>query len=130
MILRHVPVAEIEQHWPRVERGLQRICAKHTPDWKPWDLLRTMMQGASHLYMVGDDGFMIIEKYAGADGRGQMFIVACEGRNMMQNYEQAFHEVCDLARASGCKRIRHISPRKGWGSRFWKPVGYVYEHEV
>jgi hypothetical protein len=130
MILRHILPQDIDAEWSRVRAGLERIVKRRNPDWIPEHLYRSLANDTARLAMVGDDGFLIWERYPGADNRGQLFIVACEGRDMMRNYEEAMGEVVELAKRLNCRRIRHISERKGWGAKFWRPVGFVYEYEV
>jgi len=130
MILQHIAATGVSDHWPRVEAGLQRICKLHSPDWIPPDIYRHLLNETAHLALVGDNGFLIWERYPGTNGQGMLFLVACEGSDMMANYDEAMGEVVELARRLNCKRIRHISPRKGWAAKFWKPTGYVYEYEV
>lgn len=129
-ILTHVKPIDVYDHWPRVEAGLQRICKRHTPDWIPPDIYRALLNDTAWLVLVGGDGFLVVEKYPGANGRGVLFVVACEGTDMQKNYDDAMVELVELAKKLGCKRIRHISPRKGWAAKFWRSVGYVYEREV
>lgn len=130
MILRHVPPAQIKERWPRVVEGLKRI---GEPDWLPEDvyhLLRTPFdRGGAVLTLVGDDGFIVWQRYPGDDGRGMLFVIACAG-DLEKHYPQVYEELDALAREIGCARIRHISPRKGWERRGWTMKGYVYERAL
>lgn len=131
-ILYHVPTAEFKQHWPRVKAGLERILAdeKLVCDWIAEDVYADLRDGQAFLSLIGDDGFLVWQRYAGTDRRGMLFILACEGSGMLKHYPAIYAELEAMARAVNTKRIRHISMRKEWESKFWKLTGYVYEHEV
>lgn len=135
-ILRFVPTDEVKQHWPRVRAGLERIIADGLqPDWIPEDVY-TSLRGlpptapTAYLYLVGEEGFIICQRYAGEDARGMLFVLACEGTGMLKHYPAVYDELEELARKANCKRIRHISSHPQWEGKFWRLLGYVYEHEV
>ncbi len=130
MILRHIAPADLREHWPRVRQGLQRIIDDGLgPDWIPEDVYAGLRNGGSHLAFVGDEGFIVWQHYPGEDGRGQLFILACEGTGMLKHYPKVYDELDDLARKIGAKRIRHISKHETWG-KYWTLLGHIYEREV
>lgn len=131
-ILRHVSTAEFRPHWPRVKIGLERILAddKLCCDWIAEDVYADLRDGQAFLSLVGDEGFIVWQRYAGTDRRGMLFILACEGTGMLKHYPAVYAELEDMARKVNTKVIRHISMRKGWERNFWKLTGYVYEHKV
>jgi hypothetical protein len=127
----HVPPNEIDAHWPRVRAGLQRIVKRTAPDWKPGDVLCALARGDAFLALIEDDAFLIWQRYPGDDGKGMLFILACEGKGLALHGPAVYAELEQMARRMQCARIRMMSPRRGWSKQpFWTLTGYVFEHEV
>lgn len=128
----HVPTRNIDDHWPRVRQGLERIIAKTAPDWMPEHVYLALVSGAANLLMVNEgESFVIWQRYPGDDLRGLFFVLAAEGEGLRRYGDEVHAELERLARASGCRKMRMMSPRKGWERLpFWRLSGYVYEHEV
>lgn len=127
----HVPPNKVADHWDRVKRGLERIIRKTSPDWTPGDVLCALARGDAFLALIEDDAFLIWQRYPGDDGRGMLFILACEGRGLAKHGPAVYEELEQMARRTNCARIRMMSPRRGWyGEEFWTLIGYVFEHEV
>lgn len=123
-----VPAVELDEHWPRVKAGLERIKAKHPVSWIPEHVYRAIAQQEAWLALV-DGGFIVFQVLPGDDKRGLMHIWALEGKG----YEHAAKEYAELeawCREKGIRTIRQFG-RKGWGKDpFWRMTGYVYEHTV
>lgn len=131
-LLKHVSVAQLKEHWPRVREGLKRLECM-SPDWLPEDayhLLRIGMPNGAVLSLISTDGFLIWQRYPGDDGRGLLFVLALVGDAMLKHYTQLNEELDALARELSCARIRHISKHTEWADLRWKLLGHVYEREV
>jgi hypothetical protein len=127
----HVPSNRVADHWDRVRAGLDRIIRKTAPDWSAGDVLCALARGDAFLALIEDDAFLIWQRYPGDDGRGMLFILACEGRGLALHGPAVYAELETMARNLRCARVRMMSPRKGWASEpFWTLTGYVFEHEV
>lgn len=128
----HVKPPEVDEHWPRVRAGLERIIAKTAPDWMPEHVYLALVTGAANLVMVnGGESFVIWQRYPGDDLRGLFFVLATEGEGLWRYGNDVHAELERMARATNCRKMRMMSPRKGWGRHpFWRLSGYVYEHEV
>lgn len=91
------------------------------------------VQLANHeafLALVEDDAFLIWSRYPGDDRRGLLHIWICEGRGLVKHEKTVRLELEEMARSMKCKNMRLVG-REGWGrDGYWKPMGYVYEHEV
>lgn len=127
----HVPANEIDQHWPRVAAGLARIIARTQPAWTAGDVLCALASGGAFLFLVGADGFVILQRFAGDDGKGMLFVLASAGKDWGGDRPAVYAEIEEVARRMQCRVIRMISPRAGWQrDPYWSLVGHVYEHEV
>ena len=127
----HVPPNRIDEYWPRVREGLQRIIDK-TPyqlGWAPGDVLCALASQGAYL-AIEDDGFMVWQRLSGDDGRGVLFVWALCCDDMAPRIDAFYPELEQMARDVKCKTIRLVG-RKGWAAHdFWHSAGYVYEHEV
>lgn len=130
--MQHILPNQVDEHWDRVKAGLQRIINKAgTPGWTPGDVLCALASGSAHLALIDDDAWLIWQRYPGDDGKGILFIWACEGIGLKRHGPKVFAELQDMARFMKCRVVRMISPRKGWAAEdFFRMTGYVYEHEV
>lgn len=128
----HVKTSEIDDYWPRVRSGLERIIERTEPDWMPEHVYLALVSGAANLVMVNDGrSFVIWQKYPGDDLRGLFFVLAAEGEGLREYGDDVHAELERLARATNCRKMRMMSPRRGWERHpFWRMTGYVYEHEV
>lgn len=127
----HVAPAAVERHWPRVKAGLERGLRRYPQPWEPEHVRAQLASGSAFLSLIENDAFLIWSRCAGDDMRGLLFIWCCEGRGLKQHKATTYKELDDMARAMSCKRIRIIG-RRGWGrdADYWRPMGYVFEHEV
>jgi len=128
----HVAPRDVDDWWPRVRTGLQRIIEKTAPDWMPEHVYLALVSGAANLMMVNEgESFVIWQRYPGDDLRGLFFVLATEGEGLDRDGPAIHAELERLAGQHGCRKMRMMSPRKGWGRLpFWRLTGYVYEHEV
>lgn len=94
-------------------------------------MLCALAKGDASLALIQDDAFLIWQRYPGDDGRGMLFILACEGFGLDEHGPSVYAELESMARQLQCARIRMMSPRRGWERQsFFTLVGYVYEREV
>lgn len=126
----HIPPAAVNQHWPRIRTGLERIQEKDPQSWDIEDVYTSLLRGDAFVALIADDGFLIWQRYAGDDKRGMLFVWCLEGKNLELHAKPVQQELVDMAKRLHCKTIRIIG-RRGWGrDPFWRFAGYVYEHEV
>lgn len=135
-MLEHIRPEDLKEHWPQVKEGLKRIEAL-APDWLPEDAYYLLRLGIERsgavLSLIGDDGFLIWQRYPGDDGRGMLFVlalVAYEGKTLIKHYKTLNAELDELAKKMNCKRIRHISRHDQWIDLGWSLLGHVYEREL
>lgn len=125
----YVPVSELDQHWPRVKQGLERICEKFSPAWMPEHVYRALAQKEAFLSIL-PGCFMVWSVQPGDDLRGLMFIWALEGEGLEEHRESTRAAIMKIAMECKVRAVRMIG-RKGWmKDPFWTLAGYVYEHEV
>jgi hypothetical protein len=125
-------VADWRALWPWVSDGLWQIIERTNPTWIPEDVYCDLKAGqASLLTIDGDKGFAVVKRLIDYDGPS-MFLWAMWGPGALAPmYEEVMSELDNLARAAGCKRIRMMSPRKGWQKvRGWKERDTVYERSL
>lgn len=126
----HVAPQDIDQHWNRVRAGLERILRRFDHTWKPEHVYVALANQTAHLALIDKDAFLIWSRYPGDDMQGLLHIWCCEGQGLKQHKDTTYKELEEMARLLKCRTIRLIG-RKGWGrDAYWKPAGYVYEHEV
>lgn len=128
----HVATRDIDDWWPRVRAGLERIIAKTAPDWMPEHVYLALVSGAANLVIINEgESFVIWQRYPGDDLRGLFFVLATEGEGLWRYGNDVHAELERLAQQHGCRKMRMMSPRRGWEQHpFWRLAGYVYEHEV
>jgi hypothetical protein len=132
-LLKHVKSDELKEHWSWVREGLARLECMG-PDWVPEDCYHLLRLGLPHgamLSIIGDKkGFLVWQRYPGDDGRGQLFILALVGNDLLRHYKELDAELDDLARQLSCRKIRHISKHTQWADLNWSLLGHVYEREL
>lgn len=130
----HVKPEDVKPIWPRVREALKKL-EQYDPDWMPEDAYRGILNGTSFLSLIGDDGFMIWQRFPGDDGRGMLWVLAlasfvdAPAFCMLKHYKEVNRELDELAAKMNCKRIRHISKHEAWEGR-WKMLGHVFEREI
>lgn len=126
----HVAPQDIDLHWDRVRKGLDRIVRKTNPVWRAEHVYVALANGDAFLALIDDDAWLIWQRLSGDDRRGLLFVWACEGEGYWKHKDKVYQELESMARTMKAKTIRLIG-RKGWGrDPFWRLGGYVYEHEV
>lgn len=124
------PIApeNIASVWPWVRPGIQKIIDKTHETFLPEDVYIHLKNKTAHLYVVDDAGFVVFELLLDKDNSRTLHIWLIWGK-YKEIYLSVFDEIDKLAKHVGAKRIRWISPRKGW-ARVAKLSRYVYEREV
>jgi hypothetical protein len=122
-----LPATALDEHWPRVKQGLERIRDKYDVSWIPEHIYRALAMGEAFLALV-DGGFIVFSVLPGDDRRGLMHVWACEGKT--DSREKTYAEMAAWCKERGIHTIRQFG-RKGWGKDpFWRFTGCVFEHEV
>ncbi len=122
-------VTEWRELWPWVSDGLWEIIERTNPTWIPEDVYTELKAGQAALMTIEDDrGFVIVKRLQDYDGPS-LFLWAIWGPGELATlYEQIMDELDKFAKAAGCRRIRMMSPRKGWHKvKGWREKDTVFE---
>ena len=125
-------VADWRTLWPWLRAGLLEVIERTSPTWLPEDVYADLKAGqASVLTIDGERGFVIVKRLIDYDGPS-LFLWAMWGPGeLAPMYEGIMAELDELARAAGCRRIRMMSPRKGWQKvAGWVERDTVYERAL
>ena len=136
--LQAITVMGVREAWPFVRKGLDSMLEKHQDRWLPEDVYFELMAGTAFLYIINHEdeelGFMVVKKFVDFDGLALfVWIIHAENGSMKENdrWKDVMAELDALAKNVGAKRIRHYSPRGGFGE-----IGafdlkmHIYEREV
>jgi hypothetical protein len=130
-----MPWPEARQRWAWIRAGLEHCLAKVGGDrWLPEDVYGELKAGTAYCYVVDHDGatpaFLIVQKHHDQDGPALfVWVMWAEAFVLTRHMDAVMAELGKLARGIGAKRIRHESPRKGWG-KFFVSQRTIYEQEI
>lgn len=114
--LAYVPIADIEEWWPRIEPILRRATDRTESDLTTAELHARARAGNVILWVAIDDG-LIVAAMATTEivvrGERTAFILAMSGTGEGKWIEPLLADLERIALASGIKRIR-LCGRKGW----------------
>jgi hypothetical protein len=133
--LRPLPWLEARQRWEWLRAGLKHCLAKVGGDrWLPEDVYAELKGGTAFCYVVDHDGstpaFLIVQRNVDLDGVALfVWVMWAEPHVLTQHMNAVMGELGKLARSIGARRIRHESPRKGWG-KFFVAMRTIYEQEL
>jgi hypothetical protein len=124
-----LPTSALDEHWPRVRQGLERIIAKHDVSWIPEHVYRAVAMGEAWIALL-DGGFMVFSITPGDDRRGLLHVWAIEGKGYEENRAKEYAALESWCKEKGIHTIRQFG-RRGWAKDpFWRFAGCVFEHEV
>ena len=130
-LLRPIPLEELWDKWARYGVGLLECIRNTKAHYKPEDVYVDLRSGRSHLYEIGDFGFVIFQQHQDPDGL-VLFVYAlwCKAGEYQKRLAAVYEELEEFARSMKAKRIR-MQGRDGWSKhRFFTETARVYEHEV
>jgi hypothetical protein len=105
--------------WEFVRKGLQSVLDRTQDPWTPTDVYRCLRGNRASLFL-SDDGFLILSRREEEWSLEPYLLVWVgwfkKGTALPMDAE-LFAWLDSQARSIGCKRLRIISPRLGWGKR-------------
>jgi len=133
--MKFVSVAPIDLHsvWAFVRPGCEQVIAKTKDKSLPEDVYAELRAASAVLYLIEDDdkriGFMVVRRMFDPDGIC-LFLWQLYADPGTLAREDFLHELDELARNIGAKRIRGLSPRSGFWEGWGKLIVHIYEREV
>lgn len=118
--------------WPWVRAGLLEVSERTEPTWIPEDVYAELKSGSAALLTInGDAGFCVVKRLVDYDGPS-LFLWAMWGPGELAPlYDEIMAALDGFARQAECKRIRMMSPRKGWRRvNGWRERDTVYERSL
>ena len=127
-MLNEVAHNKIDDIWPWVLEGLEKLRAKVPSDWHPADIYNALRQQKAFLFTIGEDfGFTVLQLLTDVSGVHLFVWVIYGPRELAEVEQQLYQALRDKAIALNARSIRMKSPRKGWQRRGWRIKEYVYE---
>ena len=131
-----VPAAGIYAMWSCVRDGILRVLEKTNDHFLPENVFTELMLGKAVLFRIEDEGdevgFLVVKQVQDPDGMALFIWVAYAETGMLMGKRNEFLEALDfLTKSTGCKRVRHYSPRGGFlDDGAFKLKMHIYEREV
>jgi len=130
-MLRLVAINEINDYWPEIREGINRLLNKAPDTWKAEDVYMELMLNKSGLYVAEDaDGLMGFTVLTPFNQYGNLVLhiwIAVNNRNH-DDMVFASDEVKSIAEQIGAKYITYSSVRKG-SLRTCKEIGFTPSHQ-
>jgi hypothetical protein len=133
--LRPLPWLDARARWEWLRAGLEHVRRKVGGErWLPEDIYGELKAGTAFCYVVElgstTPAFLIVQRQVDLDGIALfVWVMWAEPHVLTQHMAAVMAELNQLARSIGARRLRHESPRKGWG-RFFIAQRTVYEQEL
>ena len=136
--LRAVPTAEVREHWPMVQRGVETILTKlrGTYDLLPEEVFVFLMRSMAFLYLAILDGkiegWVILRVQKDEFTNKPITLIWLGESESTEAKELAIKEVEEKARDIGHFKVRMMG-RMGWEKRppeGWKVVTVILEKEL
>jgi hypothetical protein len=133
--LRPLPWLEARQRWAWIRAGLQATLDKVGNErWLPEDIYAELRGGTAHCYVVEHAGktpaFLVVQRQTDLDGIALfVWVMWAEAHVLTAHMDAVMDQLHQLARSIGARRIRHESPRRGWG-KFFVAQRTIYEQEL
>lgn len=109
--------AQLQDCWPFVCAGLEKILALCPDTWKPEDIYTALRSQRAFLHLVGDQGFFVTEiqqEPHRLEKALNVWALYMQPNQPEAVREQIVNELDRMAVAAGCPCVRFLSPRRGW----------------
>jgi hypothetical protein len=121
--------------WEFVCKGLESVRARTKEPWNTDDVYRCL-RGQRAFLFVRDEGFLILAKRE-EEWSLEPYLLVWIGHfkagSALAINKDLFAWLDAQARSCGCKRLRIISPRLGWGMRlkgYFRLLYQIWEREI
>lgn len=132
MKLRPLTADEVRAEWDGLKPGIERVIAKTGAKFRPEDVYLRLMSKTAWAYAIGEIGGVVFTQEFDHDGLVLfIWLLWTDIGERAPNEASFYAQAEELGRGLKARRIRMMSPRKGWDKDpFFTQVARVYEHEL
>ena len=130
-MLRHIPVEFLQETWPIVLPGLEKVSTHSCEADTTEQIERALLQGAAYLLLAitpeaNYEGFIILRPEQSFTGRKNLHIWAVFSKDA--DLDKRLPEIETLAKSAGFETITFAAFRKGWRRRMksFEPTYQLY----